>query len=175
MSRVSRRGFAAMAALAPLGGCGYHVSGRADLLPATLRTIAVPAFANNTTRFRLSERLAGAVTREFLSRTRYQVVHDQNVADAVLRGSVLNMMAFPATFDTATGRAAGVQVSVYLQIQLMERASGKLLYTNPNMELRERYEISIDSLAYFEESEAALDRLSKQVAGGIVSAILEAF
>lgn len=175
MPGVRRRAFLLGSALAPLGGCGYHVSGRADLLPKTLKTIAVPAFANNTTRFRLSDRLAQSVTREFLSRTRYQVVPDTNTADAVLRGSVLNLMAFPATFDTASGRAAGVQVSVYVQVQLTERATGKMLYTNPNMEVRERYEISIDPLAYFEESEVALDRLSKQVAGNIVSAILEAF
>ena len=29
--------------------CGYHVSGHADLLPSTLKTIAVPAFTNLTT------------------------------------------------------------------------------------------------------------------------------
>jgi outer membrane lipopolysaccharide assembly protein LptE/RlpB len=175
MPGVRRRAFLLGSALAPLSGCGYHVSGRADLLPKTVKTIAVPAFANNTARFRLSDRLAQSVTRELLSRTRYQVVHDTNTADAVLRGSVLNLMAFPATFDTATGRAAGVQVSVYVQVQLTERATGKMLYSNPSMEVRERYEISIDPLAYFEESEVALERLSKQVAGSIVSAILEAF
>lgn len=175
MPRLSRRGLLAGVAWAPLAGCGYHVSGHADLLPKTVKTIAVPAFANNTTRFRLSDRLSQSVTREFLSRTRYSVVHDINSADAILRGSVLNLLAFPATFDTATGRAAGVQISVYVQVQLQERATGKMLYTNPSMEIRERYEISIDPLAYFEESEVALDRLSKQVAGSIVSAILEAF
>lgn len=172
---MSRRGLLAGVAWAPLAGCGYHVSGHADLLPKSVKTIAVPAFANNTTRFRLSDRLAQSVTREFISRTRYSVVHDMNAADAILRGSVLNLLAFPATFDTATGRAAGVQISVYVQIQLQERSTGKMLYTNPSMEVRERYEISIDPLAYFEESEVALDRLSKQVAGSIVSAILEAF
>ena len=26
------------------GGCGYHVSGHADMLPKTIKTIAVPAF-----------------------------------------------------------------------------------------------------------------------------------
>lgn len=175
MPCLSRRGLLAGVAWAPLAGCGYHVSGHADLLPKSVKTIAVPAFANNTTRFRLSDRLAQSVTREFISRTRYSVVHDMNAADAILRGSVLNLLAFPATFDTATGRAAGVQISVYVQIQLQERSTGKMLYTNPSMEVRERYEISIDPLAYFEESEVALDRLSKQVAGSIVSAILEAF
>ncbi|MBI3681972.1 MAG: LptE family protein [Acidobacteria bacterium] len=162
-------------ALLALSSCGYHVSGRADLLPKSIKTIAIPAFANNTTRYRLNERLPQAITREFISRTRYQVVHDPNNADAVLHGSVTNIMAFPITFDTATGRATGVQVNVILQINLIERATGKVLYTNPGMEVRERYEISRDQLAYFEESDTALDRLGKQVAGAVVSVILEAF
>jgi RNase P/RNase MRP subunit p29 len=156
-------------------GCGYHVAGRGDLLPRTVKTIAIPPFANNTTRYRLSDRLAQSITREFITRTRYEVIHDVNSADAVLRGSVINVQAFPLTFDTATGRASGVQMSVLLQLNLYERATGKLLFTNPNMEIRERYEISIDPVAYFEESDAAVDRLSRQVAQAVVSAILEAF
>ncbi len=156
-------------------GCGYHVAGRGDLLPRSVRTIAIPPFANNSTRYRLSDRLAQSITREFITRTRYEVIHDSNSADAVLRGSVINVQAFPLTFDTATGRASGVQMSVLLQLNLYERATGKLLFTNPNLEIRERYEISIDPVAYFEESDAAVDRLSRQVAQAVVSAILEAF
>ncbi|MCC6391222.1 MAG: LptE family protein [Bryobacterales bacterium] len=155
--------------------CGYHVSGHADALPKSIKTIAVPAFGNNTTRYRLSDRLPQAITREFISRTRYQVVPDVNSADAILQGSVVNVLSFPTTFDTRTGRAAGVQINVYLNLNLTERATGKVLYSNPNMEVRERYEISIDPLAYFEESETALDRLSKEVAGAVVSRVLETF
>lgn len=164
-----------MLAALPFAGCGYHIAGRADLLPKSLKTIAVPAFHNNTTRYRLSDRLAQSVTREFISRTRYEIVPDENAADAVLRGSVRNILANPTTFDTKTGRAAGVQIIVYVQVTLVERATGRVLYTNPGMEVRERYEISIDPLAYFEESETALNRLSTQVAASVVSAILEAF
>ncbi|MBV6433252.1 MAG: hypothetical protein IANPNBLG_03430 [Bryobacteraceae bacterium] len=158
-----------------LGSCGYHVAGRADALPKSIKTIAVPAFGNNTTRYRLSDRLPQAITREFISRTRYQVVPDVNAADAILQGSVVNVLSFPTTFDTQTGRAAGVQINVYLNLNLTERTTGKVLYSNPNMEVRERYEISIDPLAYFEESETALDRLSKEVAGAVVSRVIEMF
>ncbi|MCC6368976.1 MAG: LptE family protein [Bryobacterales bacterium] len=158
-----------------LASCGYHVSGHTDALPKSIKTIAVPAFGNNTTRYRLSDRLPQAITREFISRTRYQVVPDVNSADAILRGSVVNVLSFPTTFDTQTGRAAGVQINVYLNLNLTERTTGKVLYSNPNMEVRERYEISIDPLAYFEESETALDRLSKEVAGAVVSRVLETF
>ncbi|MBI4908580.1 MAG: LptE family protein [Acidobacteria bacterium] len=158
-----------------LSGCGYHVSGHADLLPKTIKTIAVPAFGNNTTHYKLTQRMAQSVTREFNSRTRYRVVGEERNADAVLRGTVLNVLSFPTTFDTNTGRAAGVQINVIVKVELTEKATGKVLYTNGSLEIRERYEISTNSLAYFEESEPALNRLSQQVAQGVVSAILESF
>ena len=74
-------------------GCGYHVSGRSDLLPASIKTIAIPAFGNITGRYRLTDLMARSLTREFINRTRYQVVADENQADAVLKGAVV-MAAF---------------------------------------------------------------------------------
>jgi len=164
-----------VAASLVLAGCGYHVSGHTDVLPAHIRTIAVPVFSNATVRYRLSERLAGAVTREFLTRTRYRVVPDEAEADAILRGGVLNLFSFPNVIDQRTGRATGAQVIVFLQLTLVERASGKVLYSRPNFEIRQNYEIAIDPNAYFEESDVALERLSREVARSVVSAVLEAF
>jgi hypothetical protein len=43
------------------------------------------------------------------------------------------------------------------------------------MEVRQRYEIAIDQDAYFEESDIALERLSRDVARAVVSGVLEAF
>src|SRR5262249_40219216 len=87
-----------------LTACGYHVGGKADLLPKTIHTIAVPAFANTTPRYRLTDRIPAAITREFISRTRYQVIPNVNEADAVLTGVVTNFFSFPTTFDSKTGR-----------------------------------------------------------------------
>lgn len=160
---------------AGLLGCGYHVAGRGDLLPKNVRTIAVPAFSNVTTRYKLANRMPGAITREFLSRTRYQVVADPSQADATLRGSIINYFSFPTVFDQASGRAAGVQLNVILHVSLVENATGKVLFNRPGMDVRQRYEISTDQIAYFEESDAALERLSMEVARTVVSAVLEAF
>jgi len=77
--------------------------------------------------------------------------------------------------DQKTGRANSVQLSAILQINLTERATGKVLFSRPSMEVRQRYEISVDQLQYFEESDIALDRVSREVARSVVSAILEAF
>lgn len=156
-------------------GCGYHVSGHSDLLPAKVKTIAIPSFGNVTIRYRLTDRLPAAIAREFISRTRYRIVADPRDADAILSGAVINYFSNPTVFDPTTGRASGVQVNVYLQITLRDQASGKVLYSQPNMEFKQRYEISADPRAFFDESDSALDRLSQDVARTLVSAILSGF
>jgi len=62
---------------------------------------------------------------------------------------------------------------VTMHISLVDRASGNVIFNRPNMEVRERYEISVDTAEYFEESDAALNRVSQQVARQVVTAILE--
>lgn len=156
------------------GGCGYHVAGRADLLPKNLKTIAVPAFANATTRYQLTDRLPAAIAREFLRRTRYRVVPDAGQADAILQGSVTNYLSYPTVFEPVTSRAVAVQMTVILEIKLTQRETGTVLYHRP-MEVRQRYEISVDQVAYFDESGAALERLAQDVARAVVSGILENF
>jgi len=155
-------------------GCGYHVAGRADLLPKSVHTIAVPAFGNNTIRYRLSDRLPDAISKELVLRTRYDISPDAGGADAVLQGSILNYAAIPTVYDAIGGRASAVQVMVTMQINLKDR-NGKLLFSRPSMEFRERYEISGDARAYLEESDVALERLSRDVARTVVSAMLENF
>jgi len=165
----------ALALSSLLSGCGYRVGGKSDLLPKSIQTIAIPPFKNLTVRYNLADRLASAITREFIARTRYQIIDEPSQADAVLTGTILNFTAYPTIFDPATGRAAGVQIQVNLQLTLAERATSKILFTRPNYEFRERYEVSVDQTQYFEESGQALERLSRDVARTLLSSILEAF
>lgn len=177
--RIPRRAFAwavpLLAATCAATSCGYHAAGKADLVPKTVHTIAIPSFANTTTRYRLTGWLPEAITREFISRTRYRIVPDPNEADAVLNGAVTNFTSFPTVFDPATGRASAVEVHVYMRVELVERATGKMIFSRPAFEVRERYQISTDPTAFFEESDAALERLARQTARQVVSAVLENF
>lgn len=164
-----------------LSSCGYHVGAQADLVPKTVHTIAIPPFANATVQYKLTDRLPEAIAREFINRTKYQVVSDPNQADAILKGTITNFVAYPTVFDQTTGRASGVQTNVTMQIQFIERATGKVIYTRPSFEAKQVYEVStagtsvVSARAYFDESETGLARLSRDVAREIVSAILENF
>lgn len=161
-----------------LPSCGYHVAGHADALPKNVRTIAIPAFRNTTTRYKLPDLLAAAITHEFIARTRYRVVADPQGADAVLSGAVVNFYSYPTLTvsdpKTGTVRAAAAEAIVILQISLRDRG-GTLLYNQPGMQFRQRYEVSVDPKSYFDESDVAMQRLSRDVARYVVSAILEKF
>lgn len=157
-----------------LAGCGYGLAGKADLVPKHIQTIAVPPFHNVTTRYVLTDRLPGMISREFISRTRYQIVNDPENADAILRGSVLNVYALPTIIDPVRNRASGIELQVVLSLELTERATGKVLYSQPGHNFRQRYEIAAPG-AYFDESSVAIQRLSQDVARSVVTGILENF
>ncbi len=165
----------AILCLTTLSSCGYHVAGKGELIPATVKTIAIPAWGNVTTRYKLTDHIPEALSREFLTRTRYKVITDVNQADMVLRGAVIRYSAFATVVDRDTGRATVVELHLLLQVSLTERATGKVLFTRPSFEVRERYEISGDPKQYFDESDAALDRASQEAARNVVSSILNNF
>ena len=143
------------------------------MLPKTIHTIAIPAFGNRTPRYKLARTLPTDIGRELLSRTGYKIVADPNQADAVLTGAVYNFAAYPTI--SAGGRSKTVEAVVTLNLTLTNRATGDVLYNRAGAEFRERYEISVDPKAYFDESGTAMERLSKSVARNVVSAILEKF
>lgn len=158
-----------------LSACGYHVSGHGSTLPPSVKTIAVPAFTNETPRFKIEQSLTTAVIRELIERTSYHVQSDEQTSDVVLRGSVLGFYTIPLIFDSQTNRATTVSVNVRVKVELTDRKTKKVLYQNQNYLYSERYEISRDAAGYFDESAAAIDRLSRSLAGSLVSSILEGF
>jgi len=168
-------GLCALALAAGGGGCGYRTAGRADRLPQTVRTIAVPGFENKTTTYRIEQILTAAVVREFISRTRYRVVHDvTDAADATLRGTVISTQLAPVTYDSQTGRASSAIIIVNMKVSLVERG-GKVLFENQNYSFREQYQISREISSFFEEESPAIERLSQDFARTLVSNILEGF
>lgn len=164
------------AAVVLLGaGCGYHPAGHAVQLPQNVRTIAVPGFASQTSTFRIEQLLTEAVVHEFNTRTQFHVIHETNAdADAVLKGWVLSASAAPLAYDSQTGRAASVLVTVSMQVTLTDR-QGKVLFQNPSYLFHEQYELSRELSTFFEEDTPAMQRLSRDFARTLVANILEGY
>src|SRR6476661_10859219 len=79
-----------LALCASFSACGYHTAGHANLLPSDLRTIAIPAFVNQTQTYGIEQVLTATVVQEFSTRTRYHITAATKSADATLRGVVLS-------------------------------------------------------------------------------------
>ena len=175
--RIVRRlaGLGATAASLFLASCGYHVGGTADTIPKSVRTIAVPSFNAFTARYQLVDELPREISRELLSRTRFTIVKNPAAADAVLQGTINSAYAVPTIYDPSSGKATSVQLLVNVSVKLTEQRTGKVLYARPNWGIREDYELAVDPHQFFNESGPAQDRLCRDVARDLVSAVVENF
>jgi outer membrane lipopolysaccharide assembly protein LptE/RlpB len=156
-------------------GCGYHVAGNANRALPGVKTIAIPIFTNDSSRFRIEQMVSSAVTREFLERTTFSVTPDPHEADAVLKGTIKDVRSGVVTFDLNTGRATTLQVQVTADVQLVDAHSQKVLFSNSNYIFREQYQVSQSESGLFEEDQPALRRLSRDLARTLVTEILENF
>jgi hypothetical protein len=144
-------------------------------MPKTVHTISIPPFETLSTRYRLGDELAQAISREFNTRTRFRIVPNPTDADAVLNGRINTVRVSPTVLDPSSGKATSVQLAVAITINLVQKSTGKVLFSRENWTLRQNYEVSVYPQQYFDESGPALDRLSRDVAHDVVSGIVENF
>jgi Lipopolysaccharide-assembly len=156
-------------------GCGYHVAGRASRLPSDWNSIAIPAFKNDTTRYRLEQRLTEAVIREFSERTKYRVVQNVESADGVLHGEVLSIETSPVIFNSTTGEVETMIVTIHTKVLLVDNKTSKAMYKNDDMVFRDEYQISSDVQSFFDEQSPALGRMARDFASKLVSNVVENF
>jgi outer membrane lipopolysaccharide assembly protein LptE/RlpB len=173
MSRLA--GALLLAVSLACAGCGYHTAGHSITLPQNVRTIAIPGFVSQSPTFRVEQVMTDAVVREFNMRTQFHVIpKEQEDADAILKATVMSATASPLAYDSKTGRAASMLVTVSMQVTLTGR-DGKVLFQNPSYLFHEQYELSRELPSFFEEDSSAIDRLSRDFARTLVANILEGY
>jgi hypothetical protein len=156
-------------------GCGYHVAGHSSALPSTWRTIAVPAFANKTSYYRIEQVFTEATIHELLARTKYRIIQDPDAADGVLHGEITKLETAPLLFNQQTEQVTTVLVTVHAKISLVDRVTQKTLYKNDDVVLRDEYQISSDVKQFFQEENPAVRRMAADFASRAVANLLENF
>jgi hypothetical protein len=160
-------------------GCGYSLAGKGSFLPATIKVIGIPEFANQTPYYDMERKFTERVRSEFIGRGRYQVLPQVTGADAIVRGTITSVSIAPANFNQAQ-QATRYVVIIRTKIEFYDVKQDKILWENPLMFFREEYDLPADSqagdpAAFFGQSSNALERVALDFARSVVSAILEAF
>ena len=181
MSRPRWSALAALVCLAPLTGCGYSLAGRGSFLPASIRVIAVPLFANNTNVFELDRRVTEKVPSELSGRGKYRVEASTTVAhDAVLSGEIISVTSVPSAFNSSR-QATRYVLTLTANVEMRAAGEGgKVIWSNPSLQFREEYDVTSsaqasDPAAFLGNDVNALERLATEFARSVIAAMLEAF
>ncbi len=161
-------------ALLSLTACGYHTVGASAHIPAGIRTLAVPAFTTRAQAFHTEFAFTQAVVHELNTRTKYLIVPKDTDADATLRGVILTQSASPLTYDSSSGQTSSYLITITARVTLTAR-DGRVLYQNDALPFREQFQSTQDTTSFIQEDSPAVQRLARDFAQTIVSAILESY
>ena len=164
--------------------CGYRLTGRGRNLPAAARTIAIPAFANETPRYGTERFITAALREEFLKRSRLRLSEAVEKADLLLEGRISVFETVPIAYDTR-GAAKRYEVRISVHVRLIDLKKNELVYEGNELSFREVYEAAAGDGApvgdeavggdFFPRAAGARDKIAAKFAAGIVSSILENF
>jgi Lipopolysaccharide-assembly len=164
--------FAIMLSLA-FDVCGYKRAGKGRSLPVNIKTIAVPVFQNSSLKYRVEQRFTQAVIEEILKRARgIRITQNPDDADAVLSGDIRSFRAAGSVLDER-GRTRVWDVRIITGVTLRDQHTRKILFDAQRLDFNGEYELADDPQSFFNEENPAVDRIAKEFAQSLVSAIME--
>jgi hypothetical protein len=123
-----------------LAGCGYHFAGGGSAYPA-IRSVFVDTFTNRTSEANADSIFRSAFNSYIVQRGHFKLAPSREAADAVFRGTILNLQASPLAYK-ATNLSAEDRLTVTLELFLEETESGKVLWSNGSVTSTGDYPVS---------------------------------
>jgi hypothetical protein len=144
-------------------------------LPAHIKTVAVPAFQNESLRYKVESRFTDAVIRELIKRGRkLRVQGERKDADAVIEG-VIRSFTFSGVLLDEKGRSRVFEVEIRAAVTVRDQVQNKVLYDNQNYVFRGEFEFANDPRSYFNEEDPAVQRMARAFAESVVSVLTNGF
>ena len=114
--------------------CGYSFR---SPVPEHLRTVYVPTLENETREFQLTQQLTERIISEFTSASRLRLAGDEEDADLVVLGTILEYEEEALSYDP--GRAANPdvftrRVVLTVDLTLEDRVRDETLWENPSLQ-----------------------------------------
>lgn len=159
-----------------MSSCGYHLSGKGSLVPEGSKTIAVPAFINNTNEPYVDVEVTKAVVDEFIADGRLRIV-DVEVADLALRGFVVKYSVTALSY-TADSFVQQYSVRIVVNASLEDLRTKKTIWRENGIEALfiSDYKVTIGDITVTKiAKEAAMKKAGQDIAWTLRSRVLEGF
>jgi hypothetical protein len=167
-----------------LSSCGYRFTSAGGIVPEDAKTIAIPAFINNTSEPYVDVEVTKAVVNEFLTDGRLKVVSAET-ADLVLKGTVTKFDMTPSAY-TPDNYVQSYTVSIGVDVTVddvkthkriwQEAGIGSVFNASYAVSTVMNNGISIVNIAATKiAKETAIKSASRDVASTLRSRLLEGF
>lgn len=144
-------------------------------LPSRIKTVAVPAFQNESLRYKVESRFTEAVINEVVRRGHgLRVQGSREGADAVIEG-VIKSFGFSGVVLDNQGRARVFEVEIRAAVTVRDQIENRVLYDNQNYVFRGEFEFANDPRTFFNEEDPAVQRMARSFAESIVSTLVNGF
>jgi len=153
--------------------CGYRLRGTGSSLPPHIRSIQVPMFKNQTTRYQLDLRLTESVRDELVARGQLEVKAEGSESDAVLLGEIRTFKALPIGFGQDAS-ADSYNIVIVAKVVLRDLINNRVLFSNSNFTYQEEYDVP-EGTDFETVQQEAIERVAVKFARTLIINILEGF
>jgi hypothetical protein len=167
-----------------LAGCGYQFRADGEPVGIQLESLAIPLFSSTSSEIGFEADFTKMIRQEFISHGRVPIVAEEK-AQAVLVGKVVEVRADPLTYrsqDVIVGGYTSTyevtksrRLRVRLEVQLVDRRSGKVIWREAGMEDQASYPVSGDPLELRYTEQQALEKIASRLAKRIYLRTMERF
>ncbi|MDY0184660.1 MAG: LptE family protein [Desulfuromonadaceae bacterium] len=156
-----------------LSGCGYHLPGRGDAIPADIHKIYVAVLGNRTTQPFIENMLTSDVRDQFTRRPSFEVVGDRKKADAVITGTITRYNIDAVAYDEKDN------IREYRAVMTaefrFERTDGSEVLWQGNVTWDEEFMAQNDRALQYNNETAAQKTLSSRLASEFFNRIVDNF
>ena len=155
-------------------------AGRSRIVPARLhQDDRRAAVREQTSVFDIDRRVTEKVRSELIGRGKWVVKPDATDVDGLIGRHRRSIYLAPVAFN-AQQQATRYALTLAAQVEFKDVKANKVLWSNPSMQYREEFDVTtvspgLDATAFFGQDINALERMAREFARALVSAILEAF
>lgn len=155
-----------------LAGCGVY-GFSSSLLPAHIKSVAVPLPENRTNRADLSAALADSLTEAFLADQTLKVVGERD-ADSVVEAVVLEYRREPFTFDAAEN-VQTYRVEILLEARFVDVRKNAVIWEKKQLSQWDTYNFASVGGRAPESEEIGIGRVLAKLTDEIVNLTLQAW
>jgi len=115
-----------------LHACGYSFAPMGDYIDKGIQKVYIEQFTNRTAQAEVENYVRSAFIDQFLQTDRFKVVENAELADATIKGSIINLTTAPLSYR-ANSLVAEERATMTLELTFRETESGKNIWSSPGI------------------------------------------